>query len=83
MRNGFQEAMMKMATEDKDKIEITKKHPIYINGQGALGTDFAIMGRTLNAPDVGSEWPTESESSLPVLDDSWLDDPPLTCRGRP
>ena len=33
--------------------------------------------------DVGSEWPTESESSLPVLDDSWLDDPPLTCRGRP
>ncbi|XP_057511631.1 uncharacterized protein LOC130793789 [Actinidia eriantha] len=165
MRNGFQEAMMKMATDDKDKIEITKEHPIYINAQGALGTDFAIMGRTLNAPgdwwagygyeiptlqraairllsqpcsshwcrwnwstfesihtrkcntseldkfsdlvsvhcnlwlqamirsrdgifkpiiyddiDVGAEWPTESESTPPVLDDSWLDDPPLTCR---
>lgn len=49
MRNGFQEAMRKMATEDKDKIEITKEHPIYINAQGALGTEFAIMGRTLNA----------------------------------
>ncbi|KAK9276942.1 hypothetical protein L1049_006480 [Liquidambar formosana] len=52
MRNGFQEAMMKMVTEDKDKIEITKEHPIYINAQGALGTDFAIMGRTLNAPGM-------------------------------
>lgn len=50
MRNGFQEAMIKLALTDKDKIEITKEHPVYINAQGALGTDFAVMGRTLNAP---------------------------------
>ncbi|CAL5437127.1 unnamed protein product [Camellia sinensis] len=165
MRNGFQEAMMKMATEE-DKIEITKEHPMYINAQGALGTEFAIMGRTLNAPgdwwsaygyeiptlqraairilsqpcsshwcrwnwstfesihskkcnslemdkfsdlvfvhcnlwlqaivrsrdgkcksiiydeiDVSTEWPTESESSPPLLDDSWLENLPLDCRG--
>ena len=52
MRNGFQEAMLKMATTDRDKTEITKEHPIYVNAQGALGTDFAIMGRTLNAPGM-------------------------------
>lgn len=52
MRNGFQEAMLKLATTDKDKIEITKEHPVYINAQGAIGTDFAIMGRTLNAPGM-------------------------------
>ena len=52
LRNGFQEAMLKMASTDKDKVEITKEHPIYINAQGALGTDFAIMGRTLNAPGM-------------------------------
>ena len=50
IRNGFQEAMTKMASEDKDKVEITKEHPMYINAQGALGTEFAIKGRTLNAP---------------------------------
>uniref|UniRef100_A0A2P2J0V0 BED-type domain-containing protein n=1 Tax=Rhizophora mucronata TaxID=61149 RepID=A0A2P2J0V0_RHIMU len=50
VRNGFQDAMMRMAVTDKDKIEITKEHPMYINAQGALGTDFAIMGRTLNSP---------------------------------
>ncbi|XVE65011.1 hypothetical protein DITRI_Ditri07aG0147600 [Diplodiscus trichospermus] len=168
MRNGFQEAMLKLATTDKDKIEITKEHPMYINAQGALGTDFAIMGRTLNAPgdwwasygyeiptlqrvairilsqpcssqwcrwnwstfesihtkkrnkvelekfndlvfvhcnlwlkticqsrdgkcipiifdeiDVSSEWPTELERSPPLLDDSWLDNLPLECRGSP
>eukprot|EP00261_Vitis_vinifera_P032873 XP_019074116.1 PREDICTED: uncharacterized protein LOC100247282 isoform X3 [Vitis vinifera] len=168
MRNGFQEAMRKMATEDRDKIEITKEHPIYINAQGALGTEFAIMGRTLNAAgdwwagygyeiptlqraairilsqpcsshwcgwnwssfealhtkkrnrmeleklndlvlvhcnlhlqaiiqsrdgkckpiifdeiDVGSEWPTEMESPSPLLDDSWLDNLPLECKGSP
>ncbi|KAH7853503.1 hypothetical protein Vadar_003278 [Vaccinium darrowii] len=166
LRNGFQEVMMKMATEDTDKIEITKEHPFYINAKGALGTDFAIMGRTLNTPgdwwagygyeiptlqraairllsqpcsshwcrwnwssfetihtkkcttseldkfsdlvfvhcnlwlqamvrsrdekskpivydeiDVSSDWPTESESFSPLLDDSWLDNPPLQCRG--
>ncbi|KAF2318556.1 hypothetical protein GH714_008884 [Hevea brasiliensis] len=48
MRNGFQEAMIKMATSDKDKVEITKEHPMFINAQGALGTDFAIMGRQDN-----------------------------------
>ncbi|KAL3329547.1 hypothetical protein AABB24_033744 [Solanum stoloniferum] len=50
IRNGFQDAMTKMASEDKDKVEITKEHPMYINAQGALGTEFAIKGRTLNAP---------------------------------
>ncbi|KAK4844916.1 hypothetical protein QYF36_026019 [Acer negundo] len=168
MRNGFQEAMIKLATTDKDKTEITKEHPIYINAQGALGTDFAVMGRTLNSPgdwwasygyeiptlqraairilsqpcsshwckwnwttfenihskkrnkvelekfndlvfvhcnlwlqaiyrsrdgkfkpiiydeiDVSFEWPTESESSAPLLDDSWLDNLPLECRSSP
>lgn len=52
MRNGFQEAMIKLATTDREKREITKEHPLYINAQGALGTDFAIMGRTLNAPGI-------------------------------
>lgn len=52
LRNGFQEAMFKMAITDKDKVEITKEHPVYINAQGALGTDFAIMGRILNAPGM-------------------------------
>ncbi|KAJ9159951.1 hypothetical protein P3X46_025400 [Hevea brasiliensis] len=165
MRNGFQEAMIKMATSDKDKVEITKEHPMFINAQGALGTDFAIMGRTMNSPgdwwaaygyeiptlqrvairilsqpcsshwcrwnwstfesihskkrnkmeleklndlvfvhcnlwlesisqsrngkckpiihdeiDVNSEWPTELESSTPLLDNSWLDNLPLECR---
>lgn len=50
VRNGFQDAMLKMLTEDKDKIELTKEHPMYINAQGALGTDFAILGRALNSP---------------------------------
>ncbi|XP_022152799.1 uncharacterized protein LOC111020429 [Momordica charantia] len=168
IRNGFQEAMLKMAMTDKDKLEITREHPAYVNGQGALGTDFAILGRTVNAPgdwwsgygyeipslqraairilsqpcssygcrwnwvtfeslhskkrnraeqeklndlvfvqcnlwlqhicwtrdskykpvvfddiDVSLEWPTEFESSAPVLDDSWLDNLPLECRGSP
>lgn len=52
IRNGFQEAMLKMATTDKDKMEITREHPAYVNGQGALGTDFAILGRTINAPGM-------------------------------
>ena len=50
MRNGFQETMLRMATTHEDKMEITKEHPVYVTAQGALGTDFAIMGRTLNAP---------------------------------
>ncbi|XP_019180028.1 PREDICTED: uncharacterized protein LOC109174958 isoform X1 [Ipomoea nil] len=52
MRNGFQEAMIKMASEDNDKVEITKEHPLYINAQGALGTEFAVKGRTLNSPVI-------------------------------
>lgn len=52
IRNGFQDVMLKMATEDRDKIEITKEHPVYLNAQGALGTTFAIMGRILNAPGM-------------------------------
>ncbi|XXG66400.1 hypothetical protein AAC387_Pa05g3888 [Persea americana] len=168
MKSGFQEAMLKMVTEERDKIEFTKEHPLYINAQGALGTEFAIMGRTLNSPgdwwagygyevpthqrvairilsqpcssywckwnwstfenihakkhnrmgqekfndlvfvhcnlqlqaisqnrdgrckpvifdeiDVSSEWPTESESSFLLLDDSWLDNLPFECRGSP
>ncbi|KAK8607760.1 hypothetical protein V6N13_046367 [Hibiscus sabdariffa] len=72
MRNGFQEAMLKMATTEKDKIEITKEHPVYINAQGALGTDFAIMGRTLNAPgdwwaSYGYEVPTLQRVAIRIL----------------
>jgi len=52
MRNGFQEAMLRLATTDKEKMEITKELPTYINAQGALGTDFAVLGRTLNAPGM-------------------------------
>ncbi|KAL3499506.1 hypothetical protein ACH5RR_038599 [Cinchona calisaya] len=166
MRNGFQEAMIKTATEEKDKIEITKEHPVYVNAQGALGTEFAVKGRTLNSPgdwwagygyevptlqraairilsqpcsshwcrwnwstfenmhnkrriraeldkfsdlvfvhcnlwlqavtrsrgsisrpinfdevDVSSEWPTESEASSPLFDDTWLDYLPPNNRG--
>ncbi|KAF4350077.1 hypothetical protein F8388_019721 [Cannabis sativa] len=51
--------------------------PVYIGAQGALGTQFAIMGRTINAPDVISEWPSELDPSTPLLDDSWLDSIPL------
>ncbi|KAJ0102967.1 hypothetical protein Patl1_05100 [Pistacia atlantica] len=72
MRNGFQEAMVKLATTDKEKIEITKEHPLYINAQGALGTDFAIMGRTLNAPgdwwaSYGYEIPTLQRAAIRIL----------------
>nr|XP_007157322.1 hypothetical protein PHAVU_002G060400g [Phaseolus vulgaris]ESW29316.1 hypothetical protein PHAVU_002G060400g [Phaseolus vulgaris] len=137
MRNGFQEAMLRLATTDKEKMEITKELPTYINAQGALGTDFAVLGRTLNAPgmalvqqlntfhcdwwtsygyeiptlqkaamrilsqpcsslweaksgpiifdeiDCSCEWPSEIESLPPLMDDSWLDDLPLQCRGSP
>ncbi|XP_014519423.1 uncharacterized protein LOC106776471 [Vigna radiata var. radiata] len=168
MRNGFQEAMLRLATTDKDKMEITKELPTYINAEGALGTDFAILGRTLNAPgdwwnsygyeiptlqkaamrilsqpcsslwyrwnwstfqnihnkkqnrmklekfsdlvfvhcnlwlktifrrreaksgaviydeiDCSCEWPSEIECLPPLMDDSWLDDLPLQCRGSP
>ncbi|KAF3796341.1 hypothetical protein EJ110_NYTH03835 [Nymphaea thermarum] len=31
-------------------MELTKEIPLYINSLGALGNDFAIMGRTLNPP---------------------------------
>ncbi|KAJ6962630.1 hypothetical protein NC652_001322 [Populus alba x Populus x berolinensis] len=72
MRNGFQETMIKMATTDGDKIEITKEHPIYINAQGALGTEFAIMGRTLNSPGdwwagYGYEIPTLRRAAIKIL----------------
>ncbi|KAG8374777.1 hypothetical protein BUALT_Bualt10G0031000 [Buddleja alternifolia] len=64
MRNCFQEAMMKMAVEDKDRIEITKEHPVYINADGALRTDFAIKGRTLNAP---GDWWAGYGYEIPIL----------------
>ncbi|XP_015083445.1 uncharacterized protein LOC107026859 isoform X1 [Solanum pennellii] len=72
IRNGFQEAMTKMASEDKDKVEITKEHPMYINAQGALGTEFAIKGRTLNAPadwwtGYGYEIPTLQRAAIRIL----------------
>ncbi|XP_070048411.1 uncharacterized protein [Nicotiana tomentosiformis] len=72
IRNGFQEAMTKMASEDKDIIEITKEHPIYIKAQGALGTDFAIKGRTLNAPadwwmGYGYEIPSLQRAAIRIL----------------
>lgn len=158
IRNGFQEVMMRMAAKEADKSEFTKEHPVYINAQGALGTEFSVLERTLNAPgdwwaaygyeiptlqkvaiwifsqpcsshwcgwnwctfenlhtkernatdhsklsdlifvhfnlylqtiscrmngkskrvvhdqiDVSAEWPTESEVSSPILDDSWLE----------
>lgn len=33
--------------------------------------------------DVSLEWPSESESLAPLLDDSWLDNLPLECRSSP
>ncbi|CAL9109905.1 unnamed protein product [Musa acuminata var. zebrina] len=164
MRNGFHAAMWKMFPEENDRIELIKDQPVYIKAQGALGSKFAIMGRTLNSPgdwwatygyeipvlqraavrilsqpcssywfkwnwsafeniytknhtrmeleklndlvfvhcnlrlqeisqsrgakcrpvtydeiDVSTEWPTESESSSLLLDDSWLDNLPFEC----
>ncbi|KAK6158024.1 hypothetical protein DH2020_005338 [Rehmannia glutinosa] len=72
MRNGFQEAMMKLATKDTDKIEITKEHPVYVNAHGALGTEFATKGRTLNAPGdwwaaYGYEIPTLQRFAIRIL----------------
>lgn len=64
MRNGFQEAMVKLAINDADKTEITKDHPVYINAQGALGTEFAIKGRTLNAP---GDWWAAYGYEIPAL----------------
>ena len=52
LRNGFQEAMLKIATTDNDKMEITKEHPVYIDAQGAFATQFTVIGRTLNAPGM-------------------------------
>ncbi|KAG0490564.1 hypothetical protein HPP92_007427 [Vanilla planifolia] len=50
MRNGFHSTMWKMFTEEKDRIELTKEQPLYLNAQGALGSEFATLGRTLNSP---------------------------------
>nr|CAD1837007.1 unnamed protein product [Ananas comosus var. bracteatus] len=168
MRNSFHAAMWKMFPEEKDKIELTKEQPLYLNAQGALRSEFAILGRRLNAPgdwwaaygyeipilqraamrilsqpcssywfkwnwetfdnvitkkhsrmelekltdllyvhcnlrlqaigqnragkckpvvydeiDVSCEWPSELESSSLILDDSWLDNFPIECRGSP
>jgi len=52
MRNGFHAAMWKMFPEEKDRIELTKEQPVYVNAQGALGSEFAILGRTLNTPGI-------------------------------
>ncbi|KAI3828876.1 hypothetical protein L1987_02986 [Smallanthus sonchifolius] len=66
IRNGFQEAMLKIANEDRIKSRITKEHPVYLNAQGALGTDFAIMGRTLNAP---GDWWSRFGTCKPIIFD--------------
>lgn len=50
VRNGFQEVMLKVASSEDEKRNITIEHPVYINSQGALGTDLAVIGRTVNAP---------------------------------
>ncbi|KAL0395354.1 UNVERIFIED_CONTAM: hypothetical protein Slati_4501600 [Sesamum latifolium] len=72
IRNAFQEAMMKMAIVETDKVEITKEHPLYINAHGALGTEFATRGRTLNAPGdwwagYGYEIPTLQRFAIRIL----------------
>ncbi|XP_020550397.1 uncharacterized protein LOC105164271 isoform X2 [Sesamum indicum] len=72
IRNGFQEAMMKIAIVETDKVEITKEHPLYINAHGALGTEFATRGRTLNAPGdwwaaYGYEIPTLQRFAIRIL----------------
>ncbi|KAK8916562.1 hypothetical protein KSP39_PZI022505 [Platanthera zijinensis] len=58
MRNGFHAAMWKMFSEEKDRIELTKEQPLYLNAQGALGSDFATLGRTLNSPDISRPLPS-------------------------
>lgn len=50
VRNGFQEAMLKVVSSEDEKRNIAREHPVYINSQGALGTEFAVIGRTVNAP---------------------------------
>ncbi|KAJ8491965.1 hypothetical protein OPV22_013686 [Ensete ventricosum] len=64
MRNGFHAAMWKMFPEENDRIELIKDQPVYIKAQGALGSKFAIMGRTLNSP---GDWWTTYGYEIPVL----------------
>lgn len=64
MRNGFHAAMWKMFSEEKDRIELTKEQPVYLNAQGALGSDFATLGRTLNSP---SDWWAAYGYEVPML----------------
>lgn len=56
MRNGFHAAMWKMFPGEKDRIQLTKEQPLYLNAHGALGSEFAILGRTLNAPGKHSSF---------------------------
>uniref|UniRef100_A0A1D1XGR9 DNA repair protein XRCC3 n=1 Tax=Anthurium amnicola TaxID=1678845 RepID=A0A1D1XGR9_9ARAE len=72
MRNGFHTAMRKMFPEEKDRIKVTKEQPLYINAHGALSNEFAIMGRTLNAPGdwwaaYGYEVPTLQRAAIRIL----------------
>lgn len=64
MRNGFHAAMWKMFPDEKDRIELTKEQPVYLNAHGALGSEFAIMGRTLNAP---GDWWAAYGYEVPML----------------
>ncbi|ONK79968.1 uncharacterized protein A4U43_C01F12360 [Asparagus officinalis] len=54
MRNGFHAAMWKVFPDEKDRIQLTKEQPVYLNAVGALGSEFAVLGRTLNAPGFES-----------------------------
>ncbi|KAI0514260.1 hypothetical protein KFK09_010295 [Dendrobium nobile] len=72
IRNGFHAAMWKMFSEEKDRIELTKEQPMYLNAQGALGSDFATLGRTLNAPGdwwaaYGYEVPMLQKAAMRIL----------------
>ncbi|PKI34564.1 hypothetical protein CRG98_045101 [Punica granatum] len=72
VRNGFQEVMLKVVSSDDEKRNITREHPVYINSQGALGTELAVMGRTLNAPGdwwaaYGYEIPTLQRMATRIL----------------
>jgi len=62
IRNGFQEFMVRMAAEEADKIEFTKERPVYINAQGAIGTEFSVLGRTLNTPGMSLSYCTLQSS---------------------
>lgn len=64
MRNGFHAAMWKMFPAEKDRIQLTKEQPVYLNAHGALGSEFAMLGRTLNSP---ADWWAAYGYEVPML----------------